>query len=172
MTFFALRLFETASVTPFGNHGEEVVALIINKDEGGEVLNLDFPHCLHAKFRILKKFYFLDRILGKDCGRAADRAEIETSVSLAGIGYLLAAVALGDHHQRAAECLERLNIRIHASGGSGSERAGRHSFGSLGRTGIIHGVILEVFGHGFSAVNALLDLGMGYVAGHDNGAVE
>jgi hypothetical protein len=42
---------------------------------------------------------FLDVLLGQQGGRAADGTEIETAVFLAGIGDLLGAIALGDHHQ-------------------------------------------------------------------------
>jgi hypothetical protein len=38
---------------------EEVVALVINEDECGEVLYLNLPYCLHAELWI---FYALDAL--------------------------------------------------------------------------------------------------------------
>lgn len=78
--------------------GEEIVALVINEDECGEILNLNLPDSLHAQLGILEKFNLLDAVLGKDSGGAADRSQIESAVLVASVGHLLAAVALGDHH--------------------------------------------------------------------------
>ena len=37
-----------------GDLGEEVVALVVDHDEGREVLHLDLPHRLHAQLRVLQ----------------------------------------------------------------------------------------------------------------------
>ena len=48
---------------------EEVVALVIYKDECGEVLNLDFPDSLHSKLGVLYALDALDVVLCEDgCG--------------------------------------------------------------------------------------------------------
>ena len=95
---------------------EEVVAFVINKDECGEVNNLDFPDSLHTEFGILKALYFLDAVLRQDCCRATYTAKVEASVFVAGIGNLLAAITLGNHYHRAAVGLEEVNIRVHTTG--------------------------------------------------------
>lgn len=103
--------------------GEEVVALVIDKDERGEVLDFNLPDSLHAELRIFEKLDFLDAVLGEDGCGTADRAEIEAAVLVAGVGYLLRAVAFGDHHHRAACGLELVDIRVHAACSGGAERA-------------------------------------------------
>ena len=82
--------------------GEEVVALVVDDDEGREVLDLDLPDRLHAELGVLQHLDLADAVLGQAGGRAADRAEVEAAVALAGVGDLLAAVALGQHHEAAA----------------------------------------------------------------------
>ena len=42
--------------------GEEIVALIVYEEEGGEVFYPDFPHCLHANFGEFYAFDALDRV--------------------------------------------------------------------------------------------------------------
>src|ERR1700691_5194048 len=39
---------------PAGGLGEEVVALVVDDDESGEVLDLDLPHRLHAEFGVFE----------------------------------------------------------------------------------------------------------------------
>ena len=51
---------------------EEVVALVVNEDECGEVLNLDFPNSFHSEFGIFNAFDALDVLLRKDGSRSAD----------------------------------------------------------------------------------------------------
>ena len=91
---------------------------------------------------------------------------------LAGIGHILRAVALGNHHQRSAMILELIDIGVHAVGGCGAHRATGIAFGSLGRTGIEDGVILEVLWHFFASIEACFEFGMCNVARHDNGAFQ
>ena len=45
---------------------EEIVALVIDEDECREVLDLNFPNGLHAKFGILHTFDALDVVLRED----------------------------------------------------------------------------------------------------------
>src|SRR5262249_31886984 len=74
---------------------EEIVALVVDHDEGGEILHLDFPDRLHAEFRIFHRFDLLDAMLGEICRRATDRGKIKAAVLLAGFAHRGGAVALG-----------------------------------------------------------------------------
>src|SRR4029078_3226719 len=56
---------------------EEVVALVVDDDEGGEIDYLDAPDRLHAEFRIFNALDLLDAMLGEICRRAPDRRKIE-----------------------------------------------------------------------------------------------
>ena len=62
---------------------EEVVTLVVYKDEGREVLYLDLPYGFHTKLGILEELHVLDGVLGEYGCRATDRAKIETTVLLA-----------------------------------------------------------------------------------------
>src|SRR5512134_1497242 len=66
--------------------GEEVVALVVDDDERREVLDLDPPDRLHPELGIFDALDLLDAVLGQPRRRAADRAEIEAAVLLAGGG--------------------------------------------------------------------------------------
>jgi len=67
---------------------EEVVALVVGDDEGREVLDLDAPDRLHAELGILQRLHLPEAVLGEDVRRAADRAEVEAAMLLAGIDDL------------------------------------------------------------------------------------
>src|SRR5262249_11518235 len=95
---------------------EEVVALVVDDDEGREVYHLDAPDRFHAELGIFDALDFFDAVLRKVCGRAADRGEIEAAVLFAGLAHARRAIALGEHHQRAAGGLEFGDERIHAAG--------------------------------------------------------
>ena len=155
----ARGLFLQGAALAFGEDlGEEVVALVVDEDEGGEVFHFNLPDGFHAEFGVLEEFHFLDGVLGENGCGAADRAEVEAAVALAGVGDLLRAVALGNHNHGAAGCLELVNVGVHSTGCGGTERTGRHAVGSLGRTGVVDGVILEVLGHGLTLVEAFFNL--------------
>ena len=71
---------------------EKVISLVVDHDEGGKILDLDPPDRLHAEFRIFQYLDLLDAMLGEVGGRATDRGEIETAVTLAGVavsGYIV-----------------------------------------------------------------------------------
>src|SRR5581483_2320345 len=87
---------------------EEVVALVVDDDEGGEIDHFNPPDRLHAELGIFQNLDLLDAVLGQVRRRAADGAEIEAAVSLAGLAHRRRAVALGQHHQGAARGLELL----------------------------------------------------------------
>src|SRR5690348_1516046 len=67
---------------------EEIVALVIDDDEGGEVLDLDAPDRLHTKLWIFHHFDLLDAVLGQIGRRSTNRGEIEAAMLLAGFAYL------------------------------------------------------------------------------------
>src|SRR5712664_424658 len=52
---------------------EEVVALVVDDDEGREIHDFDAPDRLHAKLGIFHGLDLLDAVLGEVGGDAADR---------------------------------------------------------------------------------------------------
>ena len=156
----------------FADLCEEIVALVVHQNEGGEVLHLNLPDGFHAQFRVFQQFHLPDVILGQDGGGTADGTQVKAAVLLAGVRHLLAAVALGDHDHGAAVFLEQVHVGIHAPRGGGAEGAGGIPFRGLGRTRVVHGMVLHVLGHAFTLFQAFLQLGVGDVARHDDGAVQ
>src|SRR5690606_40383099 len=73
---------------------EEVVALVVDDDEGGEVFHLDLPDRFHPEFGIFGLLDLLAVVLRQDRRRPADRVEIEAAVFFAGLSHLVAAVPL------------------------------------------------------------------------------
>ena len=63
--------------------GEEIVALIVYEDEGGEVLNPNFPNSFHTNLGEFHTFDALDRIQRKYGSRSADASQIETEIGRA-----------------------------------------------------------------------------------------
>ena len=47
------HLFQNAATFAGLELLEEIVTLVVYQDKCGEVLNLNLPDCLHAKFRVL-----------------------------------------------------------------------------------------------------------------------
>src|SRR6476619_5806001 len=66
---------------------EEVVALVIDDDERREVDDFDAPDRFHAELGIFEHLDLLDAVLGEVRRSAADRAEIEAAVLLAGLAH-------------------------------------------------------------------------------------
>src|SRR5687767_5314519 len=58
---------------------EEVVALVVDDDEGGEVLHLDPPHRLHAQLGVLEHLDLADAVLRQTGCRPTDRPEVEAA---------------------------------------------------------------------------------------------
>jgi hypothetical protein len=56
--------------------GEEVVPLVVDDDERGEVLHLDPPDGLHAEIRILQHLDLADAVPGEAGGGTADGAQV------------------------------------------------------------------------------------------------
>ena len=144
----------------------------IHEDEGGEIFYADLPDGFHAEFRVFDTLDALDVVLGQDGGGAADRAEVEATVLLAGVGHLLAAVPLGEHDHRAAVILEEIDIRVHAAGCCRAHRAAGHACRGLGRTCVVDRMLFQVLRHLFATVETFLDLRMGDVAADDDGSVQ
>src|SRR6266496_3593484 len=61
---------------------EEVVPLVVDEDERGEVDHVDLPDRLHAELGEVDALDLLDVLLGEQRGRAADRTEVEAAVLL------------------------------------------------------------------------------------------
>ena len=91
---------------------------------------------------------------------------------LASVGDSLRAVALGEHNHGAAVALEEVNVGVHTASRGRAHGAASHAFGRLGRTGVVDGMVLDVLGQLFAAVQTLLEFGVGNVATHNNRAVE
>src|SRR5579883_1069289 len=123
---------------------EEVIALVVDDNEGGKILNLDFPDRFHAKLWVFQKLDSFDAVLREPCRRAADRAKIKSAVFRAGNAHLRRAVAFGNHYQRAARGLELIHIGIHAPCCGRPERARGVAFWRFRRACIIDGMILEI----------------------------
>ena len=152
--------------------GEEVVAFVVDDDDGGEVDDVDFANGFHAEFFEVDEFDGGNIFFGEEGGGSADGAEVEAAVFAAGFGDLGGAVAFGEHDHRAAMLHEAVDVGVHALGGGGTEGAGGFSGGGFGGAGVVYGMVFEVVGHGFAVVEHLLDAGVGDVAGDDEGAVE
>src|SRR5215470_8855248 len=124
---------------------EEVVAFVVDDDEGREIDDFNAPDRLHAELRIFDAFDLLDAMLGEIRGGAADRGEIK-AVLLAGLAHDRGAIAFGQRHHRAAGGLEIVDEGIHAPGGGRPERARGIAIRCLRRAGVIDRVVLEVIG--------------------------
>src|SRR5258708_32827896 len=126
---------------------EEIIALVVDHDEGGEILHLDAPDRLHAELRIFDHLDLLDAVLGEIGGSAPDRGKIEAAVLLAGVPHLRRTVALGDRHHGAAGGLEIIDEAVHPPRRRRAKRAGRIAPGRFCRAGGLDRVIFEIHGH-------------------------
>jgi hypothetical protein len=93
---------------------EEIIALVVDDDEGREILDFNLPDRFHTEFGIFVNLDLFDATLGEPRRRPADRAEIKAMVPRSGLAHFLRAIALSQHHQRAAGRLELIDIGIHA----------------------------------------------------------
>mmetsp|Transcript_39878 Transcript_39878/g.127519 ORF Transcript_39878/g.127519 Transcript_39878/m.127519 type:complete len:414 (-) Transcript_39878:45-1286(-) len=151
---------------------EEVIALVVHHDEGGEVLHLDPPHRLHSKLRVFKHVDLLDVVLGQDGRGAADRPKVEPPVGLARPGDGPRPVSLGEHDHAPPCRLKRVHVRVHAPRGGGPERPRGHARGSLGGAGVVNGVVFHILREALAGVQTFLQLRVRDVARHDEGASE
>ena len=101
---------------------EEVVALVIDEEEGGEVNNVNLPDSFHAQFRIFQTLDLLDVFLGQHGSRTTDGTQIETTVLLASISHLLRTITLGERDHGTTSIHERIEVRIHTTSSGGTER--------------------------------------------------
>ncbi len=62
---------------------EEVVALVVDDDKRGEVLDVNLPDSLHAELGVLADLDLLDAVLCEDGRRSADGAKVEAAILLA-----------------------------------------------------------------------------------------
>src|SRR5580698_6947945 len=66
---------------------EEIIALVVDDDEGRKIHHLDAPDRFHAQLRILHDLDLLDAVFGEVGRRPTDRAEIEAAMLLAGLTH-------------------------------------------------------------------------------------
>jgi hypothetical protein len=69
--------------------------LVVDDDEGGDVLDFDLPDGLHTEFSKLQDFDFFDAVLGKSRRRTTDGPEVEAAVLFASFSHRATAIALG-----------------------------------------------------------------------------
>ena len=69
--------------------GVKVLPLVIDDDEGREILDFDLPHRFHTEIFEFQDFDVFDAVFGQPCGRAADGSQIEAPVLPAGLAHLL-----------------------------------------------------------------------------------
>ena len=151
---------------------EEVVALVVNKDESGEVFNRYLPNGFHTEFGVLDTLDALDAALTQNGCHTTNRAKIEAAMLLAGIGDLLRTVALCYHHEAAAICLELIDVWVHTACRGGSHRTARIAGWRLSWSSIENGMVFEVLRHSFACIETSFELGMSDVASHNNGAAK
>src|SRR5260370_34647387 len=65
---------ERASCLAARGPGEEIIPLVVDDDERGEVAHLDLPDRLHPRFWVLQHVDLGDAVLRQFCRDAADRA--------------------------------------------------------------------------------------------------
>src|SRR5579863_6607973 len=123
---------------------EEVVALVVDDDEGRKIHDLDAPDRFHAEFGIFHHLDLLDAVLGEVRRSTSDRAQVKSAVLLAGLADRDRAVALGHHHHRTAGRLELVDEGIHPPRRGRTERAGSVAFRRLGGTGVIDRMIFKI----------------------------
>ena len=78
---------------------KEVITLIIDQDEGGEVLNINLPDSLHAEFGILYALDALNAALRQNGSDTTDRAQIEAAILLTCLCDDIGTITLGNHHE-------------------------------------------------------------------------
>ena len=100
---------------------EEVVALVVDEEEGGEVDNVNLPDGFHAQFRIFQALDLLDVFLGQHGSRTAYGTQIETAILLASVSHLLRTITLGEGDHGTASIHERIEVGIHTTGSGGTE---------------------------------------------------
>src|SRR5689334_22617112 len=151
---------------------EKVVALVVDDDEGRKIHHVDAPDRFHPEFGIFHDLDLPDAVFGKVCRSTPDRAEVEAAMLLAGLAHGRRAVALGEHHHRAAGCLELIDKGIHASRGRGTEGARRIAFRGFGGTGVIDRMVLEIMRQRLAALQPLAQFGVRRIPRHDHGTRE
>ena len=86
---------------------------------------------------------------------------------LTSVGHLLRTVTFGNHHHRATQRLEQINVGVHTTCGGRAETTRSHTCGGLGRACVIYGVVFEILGHRLALVNHLFDACVSDVTSHN-----
>ncbi len=68
--------------------------------------------------------------------------------------------------------LEEVYVRVHTSGRCRAHGAASHALRSLGRTGVVDGMVFDVLRQVFATVQTFFQLGMSDVTAHDDSAVQ
>mgnify|MGYP007010492729 CR=1 FL=1 len=89
---------------------------------------------------------------------------------LTSVRNLLATVTLRQHDHATAMALEQVHIGIHTSGSSRAHGAASHALRSLGRTGVVDGMVFDVLRQVFATVQTFFQLGVCDVTAYDNGS--
>ena len=147
---------------------EEIVAFVVHQDKCREVFHFNFPDGFHPQLRVFHALDALDVVLRKDGRRTTDRTEVEAAVLLAGIGHYLTAVTLSQHNHGTAMALEQVYIRVHTSGSSRAHGAASHALRSLGRTGVVDGMVFDVLRKRFTLIETFLKLSVSDVTSNDD----
>src|SRR5207249_751053 len=146
---------------------KEIVSLIVDDNEGRKVDDLYAPNRFHPEFGVFDDIDLADAILRETCGRTADRAEVKAAVSAAGGADFLAAIAFGKRDKAAARRHEGIDIAVHAAGSGRPERARGIARRRLRGPCVVDRMVLDIIGQAFAAIEPLLELGVGDVAGDD-----
>ena len=148
---------------------EEVVALVVDEDEGRES-RLRSCRPLPCRVRRFHAFDALDAVAREHRGHAADRAEVEAPC------FLQASVTTSVRLPLAIITIEPpCDWKRSTYGPCGWRSSGpssrKHSLRGLGGTGVENRMVLDVVGELFAAVKAFLELGVRDVASDDDRAV-
>src|SRR5699024_3590760 len=109
-----------------------------------------------------------DAVLGQSRCRAADRTEVEAAELGARSLDLRGPVALAEHDHRPAGFLKEAHIAVHPRRSGRPERPRRHVFGSLRRSRVVDGMILDIVGQPLTGAEAVAQFGVDDVAGDDH----
>src|SRR5215831_9133342 len=150
-----------------GEPGKKVVPLVVDHDESREIHHLDAPDRLHSELGVFDDLDFANAIQGEASRRSTYRTEVKPAVLAAGRANLRAAVPFGESDEAPPGGHERIDVTVHAPGCRGSERPRCVPFWRLGRPRVIDRVVLDIVGQPLTAVEPLLQFGVGDVAGDD-----
>src|SRR5699024_8603304 len=143
---------------------EEVVAFVVGGDEGREILDANPPYRIHPEVLHIENLDVGDAVLGQSRCRAAARTEVEAAELSARSLDLRGSVALAEHDHRPAGFLKEAHIAVHPRRSGRPERPRRHVFGSLRRSRVVDGMILDIVGQPLTGAEAVAQFGVDDVA--------